>query len=60
MLTEWLGGSRNVLARPNRAQARRVDRQARDQDTRISVEFVLECLGNGWTMEELVIEGYPE
>ncbi|MDE2745535.1 MAG: DUF433 domain-containing protein [Chloroflexota bacterium] len=28
------------------------------KDTRISVEFVLECLGNGWTMEELV-EGYP-
>lgn len=28
------------------------------KDTRISVEFVLEALGNGWTMEDLV-EGYP-
>ena len=28
------------------------------KDTRISVEFVLERLSDGWTMEELV-EGYP-
>ena len=28
------------------------------KDTRISVEFVLERLGDGWTMEQLV-EGYP-